>query len=214
MRPRKCRLIRSSPVSRFYKPRGIPTRDLQIVSLKDEEWEAILLADHRGLEQEEAAKLMGVSRPTFSRVLASARKAVARALAEGCALRIGGGDFRTVPGGSAEGVEEREMKIAFAISGVDLSSPIDDSFGRAPRFLIYDVGTREFEVIPNAALNDGHGAGFKAAETVIKAGATAVVAGECGPKAADVLTKAGVRIHLAKSMDVRQTLALHFHEVA
>jgi predicted DNA-binding protein (UPF0251 family) len=84
-------------LSRFYKPRGIPMVDLEIVSLKDEEWEAILLADHEGLEQEEAAKLMGVSRPTFSRVLASARKAVAKALAEGSALRIGGGDFRMAP---------------------------------------------------------------------------------------------------------------------
>ena len=214
MRPRKHRLVRSSPVSRFYKPRGIPTRDLQIVSLKDEEWEAILLADHRGLDQAEAAKLMGVSRPTFSRVLASARKVVARALAEGSALKIGGGDFRTVPASDADGIEEREMKIAFAVSGQDLSSPIDDSFGRAPRFLVYDVATRTYEVIRNAALDEGHGAGIRAAETVIKAGATAVVAGECGPKATDVLTKAGVRIHLAKSSNVRQALAAHFREIA
>ena len=96
MRPRKCRFIRSSPVARFYKPRGIPLYELQIVSLKDEEWEAILLADYKGLEQEEASTMMGISRPTFSRVLASARAAVAKALAEGGALKIGGGDFQVV----------------------------------------------------------------------------------------------------------------------
>lgn len=96
MRPRKCRLVRSSPVARFFKPRGIPLCDLDVVKLKDEEWEAILLADYKGLEQEEAAKLMGISRPTFSRTLSSARKAVAKALAEGSALEIDGGDFKLV----------------------------------------------------------------------------------------------------------------------
>jgi predicted DNA-binding protein (UPF0251 family) len=96
MRPRKCRIVRSSPLARFYKPRGIPICELQVVPLKDEEWEAIQLADYRGLEQAEAAKLMNISRPTFSRVLASARTAVAKALAEGCALKIGGGDFKLV----------------------------------------------------------------------------------------------------------------------
>jgi predicted DNA-binding protein (UPF0251 family) len=94
MRPRKCRIVRSVPAARFFKPRGIPLCDLQIVALKDEEWEAIRLADYERLDQETAAKTMGISRPTFSRVLASARATVAKALAEGGALQIGGGDFR------------------------------------------------------------------------------------------------------------------------
>ena len=94
MRPRKCRIVRSSPSARFFKPRGIPLCELEIVSIKDEEWEAIRLADYEGLDHEQAAKNMGISRPTFSRVLASARIAVAKALAEGCALAIGGGDFQ------------------------------------------------------------------------------------------------------------------------
>jgi len=98
MRPRKCRLVRSSPLARFFKPRGIPLCELAVVKLKDEEWEAILLADYRGMEQEEASRLMGISRPTFSRVLSSARKAVARALAEGAALEIDGGDFKPAQG--------------------------------------------------------------------------------------------------------------------
>ena len=93
MRPRKCRIVRSSPSARFFKPRGIPMTELQIVPLKDEEWEAIRLVDYERLDQEAAAANMGVSRPTFSRVLAKARAAVAKALAEGAALKIGGGDF-------------------------------------------------------------------------------------------------------------------------
>lgn len=92
MRPKKCRVVRNAPGVRFFKPRGIPLCDLKIVTLKDEEWEAIRLADYERLDHDEAARSMGVSRPTFSRVLSSARAAVAKVLAEGGALEIGGGD--------------------------------------------------------------------------------------------------------------------------
>jgi len=51
--------------------------------------EALRLADGEGLYQEAAAERMGVSRPTFSRILAEARQAVARALTEERALVIG-----------------------------------------------------------------------------------------------------------------------------
>lgn len=94
MRPKKCRFVRADPSVRFFKPRGVPLSTLEIVPLKDEEWEAIRLVDYLKLDQETAAKQMGISRPTFSRVLASARAAVAKALAEGCALSVGGGDFQ------------------------------------------------------------------------------------------------------------------------
>lgn len=93
MRPRKSRIVRQSPSVRFFKPRGVPLCDLAVVPLKDEEWEAIRLCDYEGLDQGAAARQMGVSRPTFSRVLASARAQLAKALAEGAALAIGGGDF-------------------------------------------------------------------------------------------------------------------------
>lgn len=96
MRPRKCRLVRSSPLARFFKPRGIPLCDLEVVKLKDEEYEAILLADHEGMEHEDAAKMMGISRPTFSRTLSGARKKISKVLAEGNALEIGGGDFKFI----------------------------------------------------------------------------------------------------------------------
>jgi predicted DNA-binding protein (UPF0251 family) len=58
------------------------------VHLCTDAWEALRLCDHEGLEQEEAARRMGVSRPTVSRILERARKAVARALVEGCSLVI------------------------------------------------------------------------------------------------------------------------------
>ncbi len=77
--------------------------DLEVIELKREELEALSLADMQRLEHEEAARLMNVSRPTFSRILAQARRSVATALVSGAALQIGGGDFMHVgearPGG-------------------------------------------------------------------------------------------------------------------
>lgn len=59
-----------------------------VVELEVEELEAIRLADLEGLYQEEASRLMGVSRATFGRILEGARRKVAEALVEGKALRL------------------------------------------------------------------------------------------------------------------------------
>ena len=83
-------------------------RELKIMALKGEELEALLLADAKGLEQETAARLMNVSRSTFSRILAQARRTMAMALAQGAAIEIRGGDYRLV---SDEQTQELEASI-------------------------------------------------------------------------------------------------------
>lgn len=92
-RPVKCRRIEFLPDVTYFKPAGIPLRDLQEVNLTLEEMEAIRLHDLEGLEQEEGAQKMNISRPTFQRVLSSARKKIAEALVTGKAIRIEGGNF-------------------------------------------------------------------------------------------------------------------------
>ena len=64
---------------------------LEEVELSLDELEALRLADLEGLYQEEAAARMGVSRPTFARIVEAARRKVASALVRGLALKIGGG---------------------------------------------------------------------------------------------------------------------------
>jgi len=89
----KCRRIEFLPDVTYFKPAGIPLRFLEEVGLSFEEVEAIRLRDVEGLEQEEAAKSMNISRQTFQRVLSAARQKVADALLSGKAIRIGGGNF-------------------------------------------------------------------------------------------------------------------------
>ncbi|MBU1741059.1 MAG: DUF134 domain-containing protein [Proteobacteria bacterium] len=93
-RPRKYRMVSAQPVATFYKPQGVPLHKLQGVVLPVEGLEALRLADAQGLNQTEAAEQMGISRATFCRVLAEARSVVARALSQGWAIRIEGGDYR------------------------------------------------------------------------------------------------------------------------
>ena len=95
-RPRKCRRVFCHPKVTFYKPQGIPMRMLRVVTLPVEGLEALRLADLEGLNQEDAARSMGISKPTFCRILANARHMVAKALSNGYALSIEGGTYHIV----------------------------------------------------------------------------------------------------------------------
>ncbi len=92
-RPPKCRRVEFMPDVTYFKPAGIPLRDLDEVRMSVEEAEALRLKDLEGLEQEQGAEKMNISRPTFQRVLASARQKVADALLNGKAISITGGNF-------------------------------------------------------------------------------------------------------------------------
>jgi uncharacterized protein len=92
-RPRKPRCVRDEPAYGFFKPQGIPLRELEVVRLSVEELEALSLADIEELYHEDAAVQMEVSRPTFHRILKEAHRKVAEALVEGKALGIEGGDY-------------------------------------------------------------------------------------------------------------------------
>lgn len=95
-RPRKCRRVAFMPGVNYFKPAGIPLRFLTEVCLSLEEAESIRLKDIEDLEQQQCAEKMGISRPTFQRVLASARKKIADALLNGKAIRIDGGNYEAV----------------------------------------------------------------------------------------------------------------------
>jgi len=92
-RPTKWRTVAGVPSATYYKPAGIPLRLLSEVRLAVEEMEAIRLKDLEGLEQEECAQRMSISRPTFHRVLKAARRKIADAFINGRAIRVEGGNF-------------------------------------------------------------------------------------------------------------------------
>jgi predicted DNA-binding protein (UPF0251 family) len=96
-RPRKCRRVAFFPQVTYFKPAGIPMKFLEEVHLSLEEVEAVRLRDIEDLDQEQCAVKMNVSRPTFQRVLESARKKIAEALLCGKAIIVEGGNFEVSP---------------------------------------------------------------------------------------------------------------------
>jgi uncharacterized protein len=78
-------------VAAAFKPIGRKMCEIDVVVMTLDEFEALRLADLDGLYQEKAAVEMGISRPTFSRIIESAHRKVADALVHGKVLRIEGG---------------------------------------------------------------------------------------------------------------------------
>lgn len=90
-RQRCCGIVDEIPVCRKFVPLKVGIE--QPVSLHFEEMEAIRLKDDKGLEQAVCATVMGLSRPTFQRILRSARNKVAMALIQGRIIIIEGGNY-------------------------------------------------------------------------------------------------------------------------
>jgi predicted DNA-binding protein (UPF0251 family) len=91
MRPKKIRLVKSAPREKCFKPLCKPLSKIESVYLTLDEFEAIRLSRYECLRQEDAAKKMKISRPTFSRIETSAHKKIADALVNIKAIRIEGG---------------------------------------------------------------------------------------------------------------------------
>ena len=90
------------------------------------------------------------------------------------------------------------MKIAVSTSEGGLKDNICPVFGRCPNFTVITTkgeGIEKTEIMPNPGGQAGGGAGVAAAQAVIDAGAEAVITGNCGPNALNVLLQAGVKVY-------------------
>lgn len=99
MRPKKTRWISCLPGERCFKPLCKPLNKVNGVYLTLDEFEAVRLADLKGLKQVDAAKRLNISRPTFSRIISSARNKIADGLVNIKAIRIEGGCCKIVKKG-------------------------------------------------------------------------------------------------------------------
>ncbi|MGQ4910972.1 MAG: DUF134 domain-containing protein [Candidatus Thorarchaeota archaeon] len=113
-RKKRRRTVTKEPPVSVYKPAGIPAKDLEEILVSIDEFEAIKLADFEGLSQRDASAVMGVSQPTFNRILSAGRSKVAEGLVQGCVLRIEGGRYML-----ADGTGQLEC--------MDCGSPVDMS---------------------------------------------------------------------------------------
>ena len=95
------------------------------------------------------------------------------------------------------------MKIAISSSGKDLDAQLDPRFGRCRHFLIIETDNMSFEVFDNENATLGGGAGVQSAQFVAGKGIKAVITGNCGPNAMQVLSAAGVPVYTGQSGSVK-----------
>lgn len=93
-RPRRHRFVEKKPEVTYFKPAGVRMKDLDDSVLTVDEFEAVRLKDLESMDQSLAAKKMGISQPTFHRLVLSARKKIADAIVNGKAIKIEGGRIK------------------------------------------------------------------------------------------------------------------------
>ncbi|MCP4761238.1 MAG: DUF134 domain-containing protein [archaeon] len=92
-RPKRNRIVQRIPIVKYFKPQGIPMRDLMEEIITIDEFEALRLKHYENLNQTQCSKKMHISQSTFSRILESAHKKFTAAIIEGKAIRFDGGKF-------------------------------------------------------------------------------------------------------------------------
>jgi predicted Fe-Mo cluster-binding NifX family protein len=95
------------------------------------------------------------------------------------------------------------MKVIVTAEGNDLNAPTSPRFGRCPTYVLVETETLAFEAIPNPASSASGGAGILAAQFIVEQGAQAVLTGNVGPNAADVLKVANILVYLNSEPNVR-----------
>lgn len=87
-RPRLRRRLHREPNVTYYKPQGVPLRNLETEVLTHEEWEALRLRYVEDKQQYDMATSMNTSQSSVQRILASAQAKTGKAIVEGKAIRV------------------------------------------------------------------------------------------------------------------------------
>ena len=100
------------------------------------------------------------------------------------------------------------MKVAIcAKSNLGMNADVDDRFGRAEYYVLFDTENKETSIIENSAKNDSAGAGGKAISLLNKQNVDVILVPELGPKALDAVNAFELKAyHLDGSKTVEAAL--------
>ncbi|NQT70470.1 MAG: NifB/NifX family molybdenum-iron cluster-binding protein, partial [Desulfobacteraceae bacterium] len=101
------------------------------------------------------------------------------------------------------------MKVAVSSSGKNLDASIDQRFGRCAYFLMVETDDMSFEIFDNESAALGGGAGIQSAQFVISKGAGAVITGNCGPNAVQVLAAVGMDVFLSVTGTIKAAVEMY-----
>ncbi len=98
-------------------------------------------------------------------------------------------------------------KICVTAKAQDLDAEVDPNFGRARYFIIVDPQTLKFEAFENPSTDLAHGAGIKSAQFLAEKGVGAVLTGQVGPNARQVLDSARIKVMTVEGRTIREAIA-------
>jgi predicted Fe-Mo cluster-binding NifX family protein len=106
---------------------------------------------------------------------------------------------------SIKGVKKK-MKICVSSTGKDINASIDQRFGRCQYFLIIDVETMDVKTIPNESTLASGGAGVQAAQIVTNEDVDAIITGNIGPNAFQILQAAGITVFTGAQGSIKEAI--------
>jgi len=98
------------------------------------------------------------------------------------------------------------MRVVVTADGADLDSRASPVFGRCLVYCFVETETMALEAVENPARDASGGAGIQAARFVVDRGAQAVLTGNMGPNAFNVLRAASVHVYQVSAGTVRQAV--------
>ena len=99
------------------------------------------------------------------------------------------------------------MKIAIPVDRQGEHAKVNDSFGRAPYYLIHDTETKEEQFVLNTAAGSAGGAGIRAAQIVVDQKPEALLSPRMGQNAADVIVQANIKIYKTEGTSIKDNIA-------
>ncbi len=191
-RPSKPKHVRGLPrCSQFF---GEISQDPKChILLSVEEFETVRLIDYLGMNQEECAASMNVSRITVQTLYADARKKLARFLVEGSNLKIQGGNFQLVK----QDEKNQEKQEQWDEKKIRICVPYEEGrvfqhFGRSTEMKIYDIEGHKI-LSSQIVKTEGRGHGTLV-EFVKSVQADVVICGGIGAAAKSALAEDSIQL--------------------
>lgn len=95
------------------------------------------------------------------------------------------------------------MKIAVSSTDKGIESNVSNVFGRCPYFIIAEIENQKIEkteAIKNEGMDQTSGAGISTAQLMAEKDVNAVITGNIGPRALDVLKQFNIEVYFGKGV--------------
>lgn len=189
-RPCKCRLVSILPDNYIFTP--TESKNNNFVTLTLDEFETINLLDYQGLDQEECAKRMEISRSSVQAIYMSARKKLSIAIVEARKLIISGGNIITLDQTEKYKLNTKgDSTMRIAVTYED--GQIFQHFGHTENFKVYDV---ENNKVTDSKVINTNGTGHGALATLLNGlDVDVLICGGIGGGAQMALAEAGIKLY-------------------